>query len=53
MPPIWFGFDFVTWKPSPEKLEYMKHGQDVARNIWIAFVVLLSAMTGVKLKVDQ
>jgi hypothetical protein len=44
--PAWFWFDyFCIWKTEPHPpgapLDQFKHGQELSRNIWLAFVALL------------
>jgi|GEM_PF-2806764 len=46
IPPAYFWFEyFVMWKPTRAiSLEEIKYDQEVCRNIWLAFVVLIAAL---------
>jgi hypothetical protein len=49
-PPIWFWVDwyYLTAGMGKERLEYISHLHDVGRNIWLALVVVLAALFGIK-----
>ena len=51
LPPAWFWFEYYcVWKPenpvgsagSEKAFDRFKYGQEVSRNIWLAFVALLA-----------
>lgn len=49
LPPIWFWIEYcMIWRVMAENnrpsLEEFKYGHEVSRNIWLAFVGLLSAL---------
>ncbi len=52
LPPIFFWFDyFVIWPnelklpdPSFAKLEEFKYGQELSRNVWLAFVAVVATV---------
>jgi hypothetical protein len=49
LPPLWLWIEYCfIWKVVGENcrpsLEEFKYGQEVSRNIWLAFVALLSAL---------
>jgi hypothetical protein len=50
LPPLWFSIEYhVFWRrenqhPHPEALERFKHAQDLARNVWLAFVAVLAVL---------
>lgn len=53
VPPVWFLFEFASDFPkghseSTEVVDRLKHLHDLSRNIWLAFVVVLAAIMGVK-----
>lgn len=53
VPPLWFLFEFASdfpkdHKKPPEEVERLKHLHDLSRNIWLAFVVVLAAIMGVR-----
>jgi hypothetical protein len=52
LPPIWFFFEFQYLHPNmlgdPAELSRVKQAQDLGRNIWLAFIVVLGAIVGVK-----
>lgn len=50
IPPIWFRVEFTFWRPSHEELEIFKYGQELSRGIWVALVVALIGITGIKWK---
>ena len=52
IPPIWFRLEFMIWRPPPEEvmLEFFKYGQELSRGIWVALVVALVGITGIKWK---
>lgn len=49
-PPLWFFVEFEFLHPCIDAFELarVKQAQDLARNIWVAFVVVLAAIMGVK-----
>jgi hypothetical protein len=49
-PPLWFWVEwsFLTSGLSRHELEDMKHTHEVSRNIWLAFVVVLAVIFGVR-----
>ena len=52
LPPIWFFFEFQYLHPnmmeSTFELSRVKQAQDLGRNIWLSFVVVLAAIVGIK-----
>lgn len=53
VPPVWFFFEFQYLHPDiyPQnsfELSRVEHSQDLARNVWLAFVVVLAVALGVK-----
>lgn len=49
VPPVWFWIEYrLLWghaEPNNRRnLEEFKHGQEVSRNIWLAFVAILAAL---------
>jgi len=49
LPPLWLWIEFCfIWRSAPENerptLDDFKYGQDVGRNIWLAFVGLIIAL---------
>lgn len=46
-PPIWFWVEwvFLSEYQNPERL---KHTHELARNIWVALVIVLAAILGIK-----
>lgn len=53
LPPIWFFVEFQLLHPNifPQdsfELSRVKQSQELARNVWLAFVVVLAAIVGVK-----
>ncbi len=47
VPPVYFWFEhFFVWRGGgvPQSFDLHKYGQDVSRNIWLAFVALLLAL---------
>lgn len=52
LPPIWFFLEFQLLHPNMVdnsfELSRVKQAQDLARNVWLAFVVVLAAILGVK-----
>ncbi|HIK31453.1 MAG TPA: hypothetical protein IGS17_20570 [Oscillatoriales cyanobacterium M59_W2019_021] len=49
LPPLWFWIEYCfIWNAVDEtcrpSLEEFKYGQEVSRNIWLAFVALLTAL---------
>jgi hypothetical protein len=53
LPPIWFFVEFQFLHPNMAddlfELSRVKQAQDLGRNIWLAFAVVLAAIVGVKL----
>jgi len=57
IPPLWFLFEFNQDFPANEthdasKVERMKHLQALSRNLWLAFVVVLAAIMGIKWPIE-
>jgi hypothetical protein len=52
IPPIWFFFEFQFLHPNmlrdAVEMGRVRHAQDLGRNVWIAFVIVLAAVVGVK-----
>lgn len=52
LPPIWFFAEFQLLHTNifgdQFEMARVKHSQELARNIWLAFVVVLAAVIGVK-----
>jgi hypothetical protein len=52
VPPLWFFFEFTWLHPNifDDSTEFarVKYAQELARNVWLAFVVVLAAILGVK-----
>jgi hypothetical protein len=49
VPPVWFYVDWARLNPTqPDERDYLKHLHDLARNIWLAYVVVLAAVLDVK-----
>lgn len=46
-PPVWFMVDW-TYYTSPEEEENVKHVHELGRNIWLALVVILAVLTGIR-----
>ena len=49
LPPLWFWAEYcLLWSNAPETkrpaFEYFKYGQDVSRNLWLAFVGIILAL---------
>jgi hypothetical protein len=48
IPPLWFLYEYVHFPPAEgTDDERMRHLHDLCRNIWIALVAILTAMTGI------
>jgi hypothetical protein len=57
VPPLWFLFEFASEFPKGHKkpqgeVDRLKHLHDLSRNIWLAFVVVLAAIMGIKWPVE-
>jgi len=57
IPPVWFLFEFNQEFPANEthdasKVERMKHLQALSRNLWLAFVVVLATIMGIKWPIE-
>jgi hypothetical protein len=50
IPPIWFMFEWHEYTGGKEGFEFFKYGQELARNVWIALVVVLATIAGIKWK---
>ena len=53
VPPVWFLYEFASDFPKghtqpPKEVERLKHIHDLSRNIWLAFVIVLAAIMGVR-----
>ena len=52
LPPIWFFFEFQYLHPNmlenTFEISRVKQAQDLGRNIWLSFVVVLAAIVGIK-----
>jgi hypothetical protein len=52
LPPIWFFFEFQHLHPNMMEnsfeLARVKQAQDLGRNVWLSFVVVLAAIIGIK-----
>jgi hypothetical protein len=50
-PPIWFFLEWIYLDPKKRDStrEYIMHLHDLSRNIWLAFVVVLAMILGIKL----
>ncbi len=53
VPPVWFVYEFASAFPKGHKepqaeVDRLKHLHDLSRNVWLAFVVVLAAIMGVK-----
>ena len=53
VPPIWFFCEYLKEFPKghdrdQSEVERLKHLQDLARNIWLAQIILLTSIMGVK-----
>jgi hypothetical protein len=46
-PPIFFWLEWVLWTPVSEQ-ETTKHTHDLARNIWLALIVILAVILDIK-----
>jgi hypothetical protein len=46
--PLWFIWEWHTFKGDKAAFEHFKYGQELARNVWIALVVVLAVITGIK-----
>lgn len=46
--PIWFMWEWHTFTGDKAAVEDLKYGQELARNVWVALVVVLAAITGIK-----
>jgi hypothetical protein len=44
-PPIWFIWE---WHANKVDVEQLKYSQELARNVWVAVVVVLAAIIGIK-----
>jgi hypothetical protein len=51
LPPIFFWVDWCFFRQglTPQLREDLKHTHELSRNIWIAFIVVLSVLFGVKI----
>jgi hypothetical protein len=51
LPPVFFWVDWVVFcqTMSKDELDRAKHTHDLSRNIWLALVILLGAVLGIKL----
>lgn len=54
VPPLWFLYEFQSefprdHKKPQEEVDRLKHLHDLSRNIWVAFVIVLAAIMGIKL----
>lgn len=47
LPPIWFIYDWSNFDTTKGNLEHFKYSQELARNVWVALVVVLAAITGI------
>ena len=47
-PPLWFFFEYFIWPPPAAEDERTRHFHDLARNLWLALVVLLAAIMEIK-----
>jgi hypothetical protein len=47
-PPLWFFFEYLIWPPPAAEAERTRHFHDLARNLWIALVVILAAIMKIK-----
>jgi len=53
VPPIWFLYDWCKFEPKDaSNFEHFKYSQELARNIWLALIVVLAAITGVTLRLE-
>lgn len=48
IPPIWFFLEWVFLRQYVDCPDDLKYTQELARNIWIALVVVLAAILGIK-----
>ncbi len=48
-PPVWFLVEYSFWPPADkDENERTRHLHDLARNIWLAFIVVIATIMGVK-----
>jgi hypothetical protein len=50
LPPLWFFFEWIILCPNllKDERERIAHTHDLARNVWLALVVFLAVILGVK-----
>ena len=53
VPPVWFLYEYVKEFPEghkrmQEEVDRLRHLQDLARNLWLALVIVLTAIMGIK-----
>jgi hypothetical protein len=47
-PPVWFFLEYAWWPPAQgHEDERARHFHDLARNIWLALIVILAVLMGV------
>jgi hypothetical protein len=49
LPPVWFWAEYLfIWRPAPygkrPAFEHLKYGQELGRNVWLAFTAILLAI---------
>jgi len=47
IPPVWFLLEWGCFT-GPAETEHVKHCHELARNIWLALVVILAVIAGIK-----
>lgn len=47
LPPLYFLWEYTYLPPPSGREEAVQHYHDLCRNVWLAFVVMLVAITGV------
>jgi hypothetical protein len=47
VPPVWFMVEWYLFTGNKEEFEYLKYSQELARNVWVALVIVLAKITGI------
>jgi hypothetical protein len=48
LPPVFFWLDWVAYGNDPEVRKTAPHGHDLARNIWLGFIIVLAVLYKIK-----
>jgi len=47
IPPLWFIVEWHFFDVKKGEFEHFKYSQELARNVWVAFVIVLAKITGI------